>query len=155
MVTTHFLQQLQEELARDGIEKVVVGAVIHNPHPDERGILVVERAVDDFMGGLVELPSGAVDKGEDLFDALKREVAEETGLFVEEILDYAGCFDYISGSGKKARQFNFVVLARSGEVRLNPQEHQHYYWVDPQEEQFDQLNISDKTRKSILNAIDF
>lgn len=155
MVDNHLLQQLLAECERDGIEKIVVGAIIKDARSDGNKVLVLERAADDFMGGLVELPSGAVDKGEDLFDALKREVAEETGLFAEDVLGYAGCFDYISGSGKKARQFNFVVLARSGEVRLNPQEHQHYYWVDPQEEQFDQLNISDKTRKSILNAIDF
>lgn len=155
MVTIHFLQQLQTKCEGDGIEKVVVGAIIKDARSDGNKVLVLERAADDFMGGLVELPSGAVDKGEDLFDALKREVAEETGLFVEEILGYAGYFDYISGSGKKARQLNFVVLARSGEVRLNPQEHQHYYWIDPREEQFAQLNISDKTRKSILDAIDF
>lgn len=152
MVTTHFLQQLQEELARDGIEKVVVGAVIHNPYPDERGILVVERAVDDFMGGLVELPSGTVDPGEGLLDALKREVAEETGLLVQEVVNYVDSFDYISGSGKKTRQFNFVVTVQMGEVYLDPREHQNYYWVDAASEQFSQLNISDKTRTIIITA---
>lgn len=153
MIDDALIHQLQKQLTQDGIQKVVVGAVIKDPRPDAVGVLVLKRVDDDFMGGLVELPSGTVDQGEGLLDALKREVAEETGLSVKEVMSYVDSFDYISGSGKKTRQFNFAVSVHNGDVRLNPQEHQDFYWVDSSSEQFSQLNISDKTRKSILAAL--
>lgn len=153
MIDDALIHQLQKQLTQDGIQKVVVGAVIKDPRPDAVGVLVLKRVDDDFMGGLVELPSGTVDQGEGLLDALKREVAEETGLSVKEVMSYVDSFDYISGSGKKTRQFNFAVSVHNGGVRLNPQEHQDFYWIDSSSEQFSQLNISDKTRKTILAAL--
>ncbi|MEE3328597.1 MAG: NUDIX domain-containing protein [Myxococcota bacterium] len=68
----------------DGIQKAVVGAVIVK----EGKALLIQRTADDFMGGLVELPSGTVDLGEDLMDALIREITEETGLTVSLIQIY-------------------------------------------------------------------
>lgn len=153
MIDDALIHQLQKQLTQDGIQKVVVGAVIKDLRPDGVGVLVLKRVDDDFMGGLVELPSGTVDQGEGLLDALKREVAEETGLSVKEVMSYVDSFDYISGSGKKTRQFNFAVSVHNGGVRLNPQEHQDFYWIDSSSEQFSQLNISDKTRKTILAAL--
>lgn len=66
----------------DGITKHVVGAVIPNA---EGKVLLLHRADDDYLGGLWELPSGGVDAGESLTEALHREVAEETGLTVTVI----------------------------------------------------------------------
>lgn len=59
----------------EGISKNVVGAIIIN----ERGkILIMSRKANDFMGGIDELPSGNMEKGEDITTALIREVKEET-----------------------------------------------------------------------------
>lgn len=139
--------QLVASSQKDGIQKLVVGAVIH------RGgkFLLLERVLYDFMGGLVELPSGTVDVSEDLLSALVREVQEETGLTINVVLAYLGSFDYMSGSGKKTRQFNFLVEVGSGEIKLEPAEHQRYYLVAPSDEIFTTLNISDAT-KVVLNA---
>jgi len=80
------------------------------------------------MGGIYELPSGKVEPAEALDVALIREVEEETGLKVASIEQYLGSFDYLSGSGKKSRQFNFVVEVRATEpVRLT--EHDEYQWA--------------------------
>ncbi|WP_435598395.1 NUDIX hydrolase [Streptomyces anulatus] len=111
----------------DGITKHVVGAVIPNA---EGNVLLLHRTADDYLGGLWELPSGGVDAGEILTEALQREVAEETGLTVATIGSYLGHFDYLSKSGKKTRQFNFTarVTHESHAVKLT--EHDAHLWAD-------------------------
>lgn len=109
----------------DGIAKRVVGAVI----ADHRGrVLLLHRPADDYLGGLWELPSGGVEDGESLIEALRREVTEETGLTVTGVDRYLGHFDYLSGSGRKTRQFNFTVSATWTDVSLT--EHDAYEWAD-------------------------
>ena len=133
---------------RDQIQRVVVGAVIRR---NDR-FLLLERNPSDFMGGLVELPSGVVDTGEDLWTALDREVAEETGLTIDSIVAYIGSFDYVSGSGKKTRQFNFLVDVVPGEVRVEPSEHRTHFFVGVSDEMFGALNISNATRRVLGSA---
>ena len=115
----------------DGITKHVVGAVI----PDAEGrVLLLQRTADDYLGGLWELPSGGVDAGETLTEALHREVAEETGLTVTAIKGYLGHFDYQSKSGKKTRQFNFTATTQeSDSVKLT--EHDAHLWADRTQQQ--------------------
>ena len=78
MVDSKLIDTLVSTAKQDGIEKLVVGCVIEM----NGKILLLRRVPDDFMGGLVELPSGTVDPDEDLITALKRETAEETGLTI-------------------------------------------------------------------------
>lgn len=142
------IKQLVAESQEDGVQKLVVGAVIRR---DDK-FLLLERLPSDFMGGLVELPSGTVDAGEDLLTALAREVQEETGLAVTSVLAYLGSFDYTSSSGKKTRQFNFLVETGQGEVKLEPTEHQAHHLVVPSDEAFNTLNISDATKAVLQTA---
>ncbi|OGZ41656.1 MAG: hypothetical protein A3C80_00925 [Candidatus Ryanbacteria bacterium RIFCSPHIGHO2_02_FULL_45_43] len=144
------LEQLVTDSQKDGIQKLVIGAVIRK----EGKFLLLERIPSDFMGGLVELPSGTVDAGEDLLTALAREVQEETGLVITTVLAYLGPFDYTSGSGKKTRQFNFLVeTAPDDEVKLEPSEHQAYYLVALSDEAFNTPNISDATKAVLKTAV--
>lgn len=136
---------LKQSIMNDGIQKVVMGALFYF----EDKVLLLRRVSDDFMGGLVELPSGTVDAHEGFLDALIRECKEETGLNVTSIESYIGCFDYISGSGKRTRQLNFAVLSDSSDVTLAPQEHDAYFMVSPFSNEFKELNISPQTRKII------
>ena len=66
----NIVEQLVADSQRDGVQKLVVGAVIRK---DDK-FLLLERVPSDFMGGLVELPSGTVDAGENMLTALTREV---------------------------------------------------------------------------------
>jgi len=141
------LKELLGQADADGIQKVVVGAVV----ADEGKVLFLERKPDDFMGGLVELPSGTVDEGEELLSALAREVNEETGLDVDSVDEFISIFDYTSGSGKNTRQFNFLVSA-SGTVRLDGEEHVGHRWLEPDSDEYRQLNISDAVKEVIQKA---
>ena len=62
---------------------------------------------------------------------------------------FINTFDYISGSGKKTRQLNFLVQIKDGEISLNPDEHTEFYWLDPTSTEFESLNISDETKNVI------
>lgn len=124
MVDASFLNQLFAEAECDGVQQLVVGAIVQNAGK----VLLLQRPEDDFMGGIFELPSGKVEQGEAVDSALIREVKEETGLDVAVVRHYLGSFDYTSGSGKKSRQFNFAVeVAAPAPVEL--QEHDSYNWV--------------------------
>ena len=57
-----------------------------------------------------------------------REVKEETNLDRREILEYLGHFDYLSKSGKKVRQLNFLVGVDDRDIRLT--EHDCFVWTD-------------------------
>ncbi|MFH8573787.1 NUDIX hydrolase [Streptomyces sp. NPDC017993] len=129
---TDLTNELIAAADRDSITKYVVGAAIHDP---EGRVLIMRRAAGDFMGGLWELPSGSVDRGEGLLEALHREVKEETGLQLVTVESYLGHFDYTSGSGKRARQFTFAATANvATTVRLSPDEHDAYLWADETEQ---------------------
>ena len=113
----------------EGIVKNVVGAIILN---EKNKVLIMSRKTDDFMGGIDEIPSGNMEKGENIYDALIREVKEETNLDVVNVKSYIGSFDYISGSGKKSRQYNFVLDVKNTE-NIILTEHYEYNWLTIEE----------------------
>jgi 8-oxo-dGTP diphosphatase len=137
MIDSALLERLVAEAELDDVAQLVVGAVIE----DDDRVLLLKRPVDDFMGGIFELPSGKVEQGEDLKTALAREVEEETGLQVTVATAYLGSFDYTSGSGKKSRQFNFVVVVDAPEPVVL-QEHDEYRWAPID----DELPVTDAVR---------
>jgi 8-oxo-dGTP diphosphatase len=129
MIDDSLLSRLTDEAQRDGVQQLVVGAVVRR----DAEVLLLRRPMDDFMGGIFELPSGKVEPGESLDGALAREVKEETGLDLSSIVEYIGSFDYASGSGKKSRQFNFAIdVAATGPVTLS--EHDTFQWTPLAEE---------------------
>ena len=113
----------------EGIVKNVVGAVILN---EKNEVLIMSRKTDDFMGEIDELPSGNMEQGENIYDAIIREVKEETNLDVVNVKSYIGSFDYISGSGKKSRQYNFVLDVKNIE-NIILTEHDKYNWLTIEE----------------------
>ncbi|MFC9963965.1 NUDIX hydrolase [Nocardia ignorata] len=124
MIDESVFTTLRIEAERDEVRRLVVGAVVVR----HDRVLILRRRRSDFLSGRWELPSGVVEHGESLDDALAREVAEETGLEVTGVTDYLGDFDYLSGNGARTRQFTFVVdVATTGPVQLT--EHDAHLWT--------------------------
>lgn len=147
-ISEKILNNIEKDLLKDGIEKIVVGAVIFL---SQETPLLLRRTASDFMGGLVELPSGTVDKSETLIEALVREVKEETGLSISSVDSYIGHFDYLSGSGKKTRQLSFMVKTSDTHITLSS-EHDAFYTLSISSKEFKKLKISDQTKEIIQTA---
>ncbi len=103
-----------------------VGALIFN---DEDKLLIVKthKWKDNYT-----IPGGHVELGESLLQALKREVAEETGL--ELLSGKYVCFQefiYDDNFWEKRHFlfFDFLCRVKAGEVHLND-EAQEYLWVE-------------------------
>ena len=120
-----FCKYLELNAKHDNVEKVVVGAIITNGDGD---VFIARRKKDDFMGGYYEIPGGNSESGETIYDTLVREIKEETNLNIKGIISYVNYFDYVSDSGKKSRQFNFVVEVESID-NIILTEHDYYEWL--------------------------
>lgn len=120
-----FFEKLIEKSIKEEIEKKIVGGVILNAKNE---ILLLKRPMDDFMGGIYELPSGNLEENESIEEGLIREIKEETNLEILNIESFINTFDYLSGSGKKSRQFNFEIKVKKyDDISLT--EHDEYIWL--------------------------
>jgi 8-oxo-dGTP pyrophosphatase MutT (NUDIX family) len=150
-------------------DKVVVGAAAFqyssgSSFPNLPRILLLERAPHEvYFPNIFELPSGKVDPEDPTIKhALIREVKEETGLDVIEILaelkpmiyttermvvDKAGRDVLIS---KSAIQLNYVVSISEGDVKLSAEEHSESTWAT--EAELDGLSITTDMRAVVQEA---
>ena len=146
MVLTPCFERQLIDAARDaGVDRLVAGAVVAR----KGRVLLLRRKYGDFMGGLYELPSGLVEPGETLEEALDREVKEETGLRVAELKGYLGFFNYVSGGGRTTRQFNFLVSVEEFPC-ISLTEHDAFIWA--QTSDLDRLRISEAVRKVLARV---
>jgi 8-oxo-dGTP diphosphatase len=115
----------------DIVQQIAMKAVIVK---NGRVLILREAATygDGSHRGKYHLPGGRVEKGENIFEALKREVLEETGLEVKiEYPIYVGEWRPIIHSvpHQIIGVFN-VCKPRKTRVILST-EHDDYQWVDP------------------------
>ncbi len=119
---------------------------------DQKQILLVQRAADDSSyPNLWEFPGGKLDEGQDISDALEREVLEETGLFIVPQTRVAYVESYIVTNSKKYKGLPYVVLVGickmiGGNLILS-HEHQNYKWVSVKKAYT--FNLRDETRKAL------
>lgn len=128
VTSPEFVAGLRADAEAAGITGFVAAAVIRH---DGR-ILLVRRNPDDYMGGLWEVPSGTVEPGETVLEALHRETTEESGLTISQVTDFLGYFDYRNSWGGITRQFNFAATVEKAEPIVLT-EHDAHQWALPGE----------------------
>jgi len=110
-------------------QKVGVQAFIKR---DDGKFLVTKRSpTNDFSPNLFDLPGGTVEFGEDPDKALEREIFEETSLKVK--IDRPV---YLYSQVQKERHQVWIIYEceyKGGEIKLNPEEHNEYKWVNLEE----------------------
>lgn len=79
--------EVLNETLLQGKEDKVDAVVIVAFHKSEKKLVLVKQFRVPINDYIYELPAGLVDQGEDALNSLKRELKEETGLDLKEILD--------------------------------------------------------------------
>lgn len=131
-------------------QQVIVKGVLF----DDNSLLLVQRSSDEsYFPGFYELPGGKVEKDEDVKDALKREIKEETGLIIEvsELLHSSNDIDKNNGKQYISLVFK-VYLEDKAKNSINLTEsHAAYLWANC-ENDLESIELTDLTR-SIMNKL--
>jgi 8-oxo-dGTP pyrophosphatase MutT (NUDIX family) len=91
---------------------VVVGIIVKG-----NKFLVERRRMDKKIDpGIICLPAGHVDSGEKLEDALKREMMEELGIHVKDMVFVCKNF-YVASNGEKQHAYCYKITDYEGELQ--------------------------------------
>lgn len=98
---------------------------------DGKVLVLKRRSTDVHKPRAWDIPGGRLDPGEDPFDGLHREVAEETGLAVT-IGNPLTVHSFTRDDGQRITMLIFLCETNSGDVVLS-HEHTEFRWVSPDE----------------------
>ena len=130
------------------IVPAVTAIVINNSNE----LLMIERSDNGYWA----VPGGAQDIGESVIDAVKREVAEETGIVVEVVYltgiysDPRHVIAYDNGEVRQEFSLCFRAKPVGGSLRMSA-EATKVQWVSP--EQLDSLKIHPSMRLRIDHGL--
>ncbi len=115
-------------------------------------LLILKRAGSDKNdSNLWDIPGGKIENDENIFDAIKREVLEETGIKLSSpnIKDlHSLIFEDFDNGGKLVIAV-FTCESETSEIQFNA-EHSEYRWVNPKELPTHQLGRVLQSLKSSL-----
>ena len=131
--TSAYLAALQTQAEKEG-RVCVVGGLIVNPQGQ---IFVQKRAPDrPLFPGCWDIAGGHVEPGEGLYEALAREIEEETGWRLTQIVVLVEIFDWeATQAQQKQREFDFIVEVEgeSTQPRLEAGKFTEFRWVGPEQ----------------------
>ncbi len=107
----------------------VVGAIIINA---QKQAFVQKRSADRHLfPGCWDIVGGHVEPGETLAQALGREIREETGWELSDILTQVGLFDWQDEHGNKRREFDYLARVKGDleHPRLEWSRFSEFRWI--------------------------
>ena len=119
----------------------------------EGQILLLKRNSEEgkWSAGLWESPGGKLDEGQDISNALEREVVEETGLLIRSKSRLSFIDSWILSAGPYKGLPYILIFGvgelEAGEVRLS-EEHTDHLWIKP-DLAFD-MELTPETRKALI-----
>ncbi len=124
------VQELKRSLdeAKEQGKMLVACTVVKNK---EGRFLVMKRADWDTGGGRWDLPGGLTGEVEDIFEAAKRELYEESGIKTNRI-KYSHWYDFdLAEFNQPEKRFRcFVFYTEAENPVILSEEHQDYKWVN-------------------------
>ncbi len=113
----------------EGRFNFAIGAIIEN---SEGEILLIKRSPDNSPGNIWDVVGGGIQQFENPFDALTREIREETGIEEFEIIKMLGVFHNYEIDGFQERIWvTYWCKTNESSVRLS-HEHVEYCWAKPE-----------------------
>jgi len=144
--------------ARSFEKKDSVKGIVFCP---EKKVLIVRRQEGQGGAGQWDIPGGAIEKGENQMDALKREVFEETGLKIDNLHKIKSVPLKIPEAGINSEMHIYKCNALGIDVKLKPAtwkgsngkpEHNEYKWIAKKEE-LELLPMLDELKKVVLTHL--
>lgn len=109
-----------------------VGAFVFKPSGK---LLLLQRAPHDSMPLRWEVPGGACDlEDETILHSVARELHEESGLLATRIMETVGGESvFFTRRNLRMCKYSFLVETEGFDVKLDPNEHVKFLWVDEKE----------------------
>lgn len=136
---------------KDKLPKVllVVRAIIKNG--DDKILMIQRHAKDSWEADKWEFPGGKVDIGQEIHEAMAREVLEETNLDVRANSHTAHVSSYIVKAGKYEGMplvsITFTTEYIGNNVKIS-KEHKAYQWVSRNDAM--ELDLTTEARKTLV-----
>lgn len=109
-----------------------IGLIVHTLIlNDQNQTLIIKRASHrEVLPNIWDIPGGTLEPGKDPKAGAIREIREETNLDINDLK----LFDYTHNiDQEKNKQFIrliFIADYKQGEIKLNPEEHEEFKWID-------------------------
>jgi|TARA_Y100000310_G_scaffold82857_1_gene79466 8-oxo-dGTP diphosphatase len=130
---------------------VIITAIVLNE--DNKFLLVKRKENQEIHPGKWLLPGGKLEEDESLFQALKREIKEETNLEIEDYNKYINDYIFERPNKDLTLGMTFLVKATNDNVSLNKREYDDFIWITKEELQnYDYLKfIKKEVEKAFKN----
>lgn len=140
LMLTYWIPEKESMLPANASHQIGVGAMVTN---DKNEILVVQEKSGPMRGlGIWKMPTGVALQGEDILDAVVREVKEETGVDTEfvEVFGFRQVHD--AAFGKSDLFFLCKLRPLSSEIEIQESEIEAAQWMPLEEYKSQTLNSS-------------
>ena len=119
-----------------GQQVITACAFIHQNIDGKEKLFLPKRALTKkFMPGIVEVPGGHIEFGEDIVEGLKREIMEEFGMGIK-VGDPFYAFTY-TNEVKGSHSIEVIYFCQFTDdisnIKLNLEEHSGFIWLEEEE----------------------